>query len=147
MKPPINEETNMTALEKLIEKHKAHPPVKQDDDDFDMFEQPIPHDSCPDNVYRSSITRQALWEVRHERPDIVPEQLTTALLETIKDMLARDDNMLIKENLYIMYGDEAPNASFLDMENGASLTVAPPKPGSAEAAAAPAFQNPHGVFF
>ena len=119
LKPPINEETNMTALEKLIEKHKAHPPLKQDVDNFDnMFEQPIPHDSCPDNMYRSSITRHALWEVRHERPDIVPEQLTTALLGTIKDMLARDDNMLIKENLYIMRGAEAPHVSFLDMENG-----------------------------
>ena len=75
-----------------------------------MFEQPIPHDSCPDNMYQSSITRQALWEVRHERPDIVPEQLTTALLETIKDMLARDDNLLIKENLYIMRGDEVGRA-------------------------------------
>jgi hypothetical protein len=118
LKPPINEETDMTALEKLIQIHKDHPPWKQDVDDFDMFAQPIPHDSCPDNMYQSSITRHALWEVRHERPDIIPEQLTTALLETIKDMLARDDNMLTKENLYIMRGDEALHASFLDMESG-----------------------------
>ncbi len=120
LKPPINEETNMTALEKLIKKHKEHPPLKQDVDDFDIFEEPIPHDSCPDNMYQSSITRQALWEVRHEFPDIVPEQLTTALLEKIKDMLAREDNMLIKENLYIPRGDGLLNISFLGIESGAA---------------------------
>ena len=114
------DDSGQTPLDKLIELHKAHPPSMEDADDFDMFAQPIFHDKCPKNTYQSSITRQAFWEVRHERPDIVPEELTTALLQTVKDMLARDDNALLRENLYIVNGGEdAAGTSLVDVQLGA----------------------------
>ena len=106
-----------TPLGMLIELHTAHPPGVQNVDDF--LTQPIRHDECPNNTYQSSITRQALWEVRHERPDIVPEELTTALLQTVKDMLARDDNALLRENLYIVNGGEDAAGTSL-VEQGAA---------------------------